>query len=505
MSSNSQIATRTRFLITITLVPLLLSACKVGPNYKPIPVTIPEIYKEGGHPPKGWKIARPADELDRGCWWEIFGNPELNALEAQLNITNQTIESFVGQYQQSLALVGEAQAAIFPVVSGFVSAMRQKPPASTFNSTSGTGTGGQAASPGKPTSLPPFSTYIISFNASWEPDLWGGIRRNIEASADNAQSSAAQIAAARLSAQSSLAQDYFQLRTLDSLQKLLDATVTADKNLLTLTQNRYKSGTVSLSDIAQAETNYQAAEAAAINNHIARAQFEHAIAVLIGVPPAMFSLHPKVLDLHPPHVPVTIPSELLERRPDIAQAERLAAAANAQIGVAIANFFPTLPLTASGGFQSNIFSRLLTSPSSFWMLGAQLMDTILDGGLRSAELAAARATYDQTVANYRQTVLVAFQNVEDGLAAERILKAEERVQKQAVATAKLSLRLQVNDYKAGTTDFTSVLVAQTTAFTVEENEINVVGRQMTTAASLIAALGGGWDVHAIIISGPPTP
>ncbi len=334
-------------------------------------------------------------------------------------------------------------------------------------------------------------------NASWVPDLWGGIRRSMEATRDTAQATAAQVDAVRLSSQALLAEDYFDLRTLDSLQAVLNNIVTADQRLLNLARARYKAGTDSLADVAQAEATLEAAQAAAIDNGVNRALFEHAIAMLVGAPPSEFSLKPKIITMTPPNIPVQVPSELLERRPDIAEAERKVASANAEIGVAMATFYPSLPLTASTGFQSNQFSLLFNTPQSFWILGAQLVDTILDGGLRSARLAANRAIYDQTVDSYRQTVLVAFQNVEDNLASLRILRAEEQVQRRAVATSRFSQKLNVYNYKAGTVNFTTVLVAQNTTYTAEQNEVLVRGREMTAAVGLITALGGGWDVCAL--------
>jgi NodT family efflux transporter outer membrane factor (OMF) lipoprotein len=483
---------------------MLLSSCMVGPNYKPIAVTIPKQYKEAPKPHPGWKVATPADELDRGCWWQIFQDPELNALEAQLNVTNQNIAAIVAQYAQSLAIVGEAKAALAPMVTGTVSASRQKPSASAFNASSGTGTGGVTPTTGANRSLPPFSTYIISFDASWAPDIWGAVRRVVEADADVAQATNALLAATRLSAQSTLAQDYFEVRSLDNLQQFLDQTVNYDRKLLYLIELRYKYGIASLGDILQTQATLENAEATAINNAIARAQYEHAIAVLMGIPPALFSIKPKISTLKPPIVPNEIPSELLERRPDIAEAERQAAAQNAQIGEAISNFFPVLNLTASSGFQSNVFSKLISSPASFWIIGAQLMGTILDGGLRSAQVAAAEASYDQAVANYRQTILNAFENVEDGLVADRVLRKEELVQRHAVYTAKGALKYQLDNYKAGTVDLTTVLAAQTNYTTAEEYEVNVVSRQMITVTALIAALGGGWDVGQIFTP-PPRP
>ncbi len=529
-----------RKIFTLILIGLLLSACRLGPDYKTPPIIVPANFKEGGKiadidaikpgseketsitlpepahqftlpppratglVPKGWKRAEPQDDLDRGNWWCIFHDPDLDALELQLNVSNQNIVGALAQYQQSLALVGEAKAAAYPVVTATLSANRQKPSSSTFNNTSGTGTGGITANGNK--SLPPFSTYILSFNASWTPDLWGSVRRAIEANADTAEATAAFVASARLSAQSTLAQDYFWLRTYDALQQLWEETVQRYQRLLDLTYARYHAGTASMADIAQANSQLQGAIVASIDNGLTRAQYEHAIAVLLGQPPSIFYIPPKVLTLKPPVIPAVIPSELLERRPDVAQAERQVAAANAEIGVAEAAFYPTLPLTASTGYQTNKVAQWFSSPAFFWILGAQLIGSILDGGLHSAALAAAISTHQQTIATYRQTVLTAFQNVEDGLAAQRILSKEAVAQARAVGASQTSLGLTAHDYRRGTNDITTVLSSQVTLYTSQINQIVLTGRQMVAAAELIAAIGGGWDSRpSIQKASVPTP
>jgi len=331
-------------------------------------------------------------------------------------------------------------------------------------------------------------------NASWEPDIWGSVRRNVEATTASAQASAALLAATRLSAQASLAQYYFELRGLDTDQKLLDDTVQEYKKILRYAKNRYASGVDSEADILQAKGQLENAQASAINNGVLRAQYEHAIAVLIGVPPAEFSLAPHPLRATPPPIPIEVPSELLERRPDIAQAERLAAEANAQIGVAVAAYYPTLSLTGSA---STMAKKLFSVPSLSWTLGSQLADTIFDGGLRSATVKAAQAAYCANAASYRQIVLAAFQDVEDNLAALRILAKQSSYQNQAAVDAKKSLQLTLNQYRAGTVDYNSVLLAQVSAFSAEKTAADLIYLRMTTAVGLIKALGGGWNAQSL--------
>lgn len=485
-----------------------LCACKLGPNYTPPQANVPAQYKEARLPP-GWKPANPRDDVDRGAWWCIFNDPELNSLETQLNIGNQNVAAAQSQYLQSMALVAETRSAVYPVISSLLSFERQKPPESAFNDTSGTGTA--TTTPDTPAgnaianrATKPFNTYILSFNVSWEPDLWGSLHRALESSSDSAQAAAAFVASIRLSSQALLAQYYFQLRTLDNLQTVLNNNVAAQRKLLKLTQARFNAGVVSLADVAQTQASLEAAEAQAVDNGVDRALFEHALAVLIGKPPALFSIKPQQTHLKPPQIPAQLPCDLLERRPDVAQAERTVAAANAQIGVAIAAFFPTVPLSTSFGFQTNSLHQWFTSPSFFWTLMAQAFETIFDGGLRAARLAEVKYAYQQTVDNYRQTLLTAFQNVEDNLSTQRILRREAGVQKQAVNTARLALRLNNANYQAGTGDLTTVLVSLSLLYTAETNWVTVRGRQMTAAVNLITALGGGWDVHDAL-SLPPTP
>jgi NodT family efflux transporter outer membrane factor (OMF) lipoprotein len=459
---------------------LLFAGCTVGPDYKRPAAAVPASYKEA---PDGWKVAQPADRQNRGDWWTVFNDAQLNELETRLNASNQTIAQSAAAYRQARAMVAEARAAYFPTVGFSASGTRQKTASRVTNANN--------------TQFSNFDSinndYTTSLDASWEPDLWGSVSRQVGSQRDSEQGAAADLANARLSAQGTLAQTYFGLRSLDAQQKLLDDTVVAYQRTLLLTQNEYAQGTVARSDVIQAQTQLQSAQAAAVDNGIARAQDEHAIAVLVGVPPSSFSIPAAPLDATPPAIPVDMPSTILERRPDVASAERKAAAANEQIGVAIAAFFPTLTLSATGGFESSLMSQLLRAPSRFWTLGPDIAATIFDGGLRSAQTGAARASYDQAAATYRQAVLTAFQDVEDNLVSLRILQDEIVIQQQAVASAQQALAIVNNQYKSGTVGFINVLTAQTTAFTAEQKLATIAGQRMVSAVGLIKALGGGWD------------
>jgi NodT family efflux transporter outer membrane factor (OMF) lipoprotein len=479
ISRARTLAPRALTIAVAAALATVLAGCVVGPDYKRPAAEIPASYKEAA---PGWKVAQPADQHDRGNWWTIYQDPQLNALEDQLNASNQTVAQFAAAYRQARALVGEARAAYFPTIGASAGATRS---------------GNGSSSSGNSTTVSSRSSVSNSFNvqldASWEPDLWGSVTRSVNSQKAGQQGAAADLANARLSAQATLAQTYFSLRSLDATQKLLDDTVAAYQRSLQLTQNQYAAGVAARSDVIQAQTQLQSAQAAAIDNGVQRAQDEHAIAVLVGEPASTFSIPPMPLTATPPAVPQQMPSALLERRPDIASAERKAAAANEQIGVAIAAFFPTLTLSATGGFQSSVFSQLLTAPSRFWTLGPQLAATIFDAGLREAKTEAARAAYDQNVAAYRQTILAAFQDVEDNLASQRILEQEIVVQQQAVDSARQALAIVTNEYKAGTVGYVNVLTAQTTAFLAEQKLENIAGQRMVSSVGLVKALGGGWD------------
>ncbi|WP_175798664.1 efflux transporter outer membrane subunit [Burkholderia ambifaria] len=459
---------------------VLLAGCAVGPDYHRPDTSIPAAFKEA---PAGWKVAQPADRADRGPWWAVYNDPQLDALIGKLNASNQTIAQSAAAYRQARALVAEARAAYFPTVGLTASGSRARSGrTSTSSSASGFGSSSSIS-----------NSYSVGLDASWEPDLWGKVSRSVSAQRAGEAAAAADLANARLSQQALLAQTYFQLRTSDALQKLLDDTVKSYGDSLRLTQNQYAQGVAARADVIQAQTQLQSAQAASIDNGVARAQYEHAIATLIGEPASTFSLPPNPLTAQPPITPVDVPSALLERRPDIAAAERRAASANEQIGVAIAAFFPTLTLSATGGFQSSVWSQLFTLPARFWTVGPQLAATLFDAGLRAAQTDAARATYDQDVAAYRLAVLTAFQDVEDNLASQRILAQEVDVQRQAVDSAEHALAIVTNQYKAGTVAYLNVLSAQTTAFTAQQKLATIAGQRMVSSVGLVKALGGGWD------------
>jgi len=492
----SNFTDRFRFWANLTVFCLpLLSACTVGPDYFRPKIVVPEKFKEA---PKGWKKAEPKDAEDRGEWWKIFKDPQLNTLMKEVNLSNQNIAAAEAQYRQARALVDEARAAYFPTLTGNGSMTRLKSSSlgSSSNNSNNSGTTTSTTATTTPTgggSTVPITNYSVSMVAAWEPDLWGAVRRAVEASKAGFEASAAQLAGTRLSMQALLAQSYFQLKNLDVNQKLLDDTVVNYQKSLDLAKNRYASGTVSRLDVIQAETQLQTAKALSLDNGIKRAQFEHAIAVLIGKPPALFALLKKPFKTLPPSIPLKLPSYLLERRPDIAAAERLMVEANAQIGVAMAAFYPTVTLSATGGYSSSQFSRWLTQPARFWSLGPQLTELIFDGGRRSAVKEAAVAVYDQSVATYRQTVLTAFQSVEDNLVALRILKSESVVQQEVVNNAKQALSIITNQYKAGTVDYSAVVTAEITLFNAMETAISINGQRMLASVGLITALGGGWS------------
>jgi NodT family efflux transporter outer membrane factor (OMF) lipoprotein len=471
----------------------LLTGCVVGPDYVRPTVITPAAYKEID----GWKVAQPQDDVIPGAWWAIFGDPQLNALEAQVNLSNQNLAQAEATYRQARALVREARASYFPTLTVGLGYTRFRD-SETFGrsfggGSSGVGVSSGSGSSGAGASSEPRSDFQLGLDFSWELDLWGRIRRTVESNQASAQASAGDLASARLSFQAELAQDYFQLRTLDAQKRLLDATVAAYQKALELTKNRYASGVASQADVVQAETRLKTTQAQAIDVGVQRAQLEHAIALLIGQPASTFSLPAAPLTATPPPIPVGVPSALLERRPDIAAAERRVAVANAPIGVAGAAYFPTLTLSASSGVESSSLSQWLTAPSRFWAVGPSISETVFDGGLRRAQTDFARAGHDASVATYRQTVLAAFQAVEDNLAALRILEPEAQVQDGAVADAQQSVTLTTNQYEAGTASYLNVITAQTIALTDETTAVQIRGRRMAAAVLLIQALGGGWS------------
>lgn len=461
------------------LLALALTGCAVGPDYHRPAADIPTSFKEN----QGWKPARPQDTAARGAWWEAFGDPQLNALEAQVDISNQNIALADARYRQAAALVQGARAAYFPTVSANVSTSRSSGSARSTATSGGVVTVGGGN-----------TSHTLALNASWEVDLWGRIGRNVEANEASAQASAADLASARLSAQAQLAQNYFLLRALDTQSDILRRTLADYERSVQLTQNQYDVGVAAKENVILAQTQLKTTQAQAIDVGVQRAQVEHAIALLIGKAPSALSLAPRPLDLASgvPAIPAGVPSSLLERRPDIAAAERRAAAANAQIGVAEAAWFPALTLSASGGYSSPSFADWISLPNRFWSLGPALAMTLFDAGARSAQTAQARAAYDAAVATYRQAVLTGFQEVEDNLAALRILQQEAAVQQEAVDLSRQSVLLTINQYKAGLVSYQNVISVQTTALANERTAADLLNRRLAAAVLLVKALGGGW-------------
>lgn len=464
---------------------LFLGACDVGRRYQRASVTTPPAYKEA----EGWKTAQPQDDTLRGKWWEIFNEPELNDLEEKVNVSNQTIASAAASFMSARAMVKEARSQLFPTVSVNPAITVQRPSASTSNGSSGSGS--KSSSPGT------FTDYSLPFDATWQPDLFGRIRNTVRASAYGAQASAADLENTRLTVQAEVAADYFQLRGQDSLKQLLDQTVVVFQQSLDLTKALYETGIDSEEAVAQAETQLEATKAQEEALGIQRAEFEHAIAMLTGQPASTFSIPVGPLKTNPPAIPIGLPSQLLERRPDIAAAERLTAQANAQIGVARAAYFPTVTLSGAAGLESTAFTTWFTWPSRFFSVGPTLAETIFDAGLRRATVQQFRAQYDETVANYRQAVLTGFQQVEDNLATLRSLQAEIQHQDAAVQSANKNVTLAMDRYKLGLDPYLNVITAQTSLLTNQEAAVNLRIQQMTASGGLIEALGGGWDTSQL--------
>ncbi len=467
------------------LAPLLLASCAVGPDYVKPKTETPEAFKEA----QGWKVAQPADTKLPTKWWELYNDPLLNDLEEQVNNANQTIAQAEAQYRQSRAAVRGAQAAYFPTVSANASHTRASSPASRVAGVSG---GSSLVTSG------PTDTNSLTLDATWEPDLWGRVRRNVEANKTAAQASAADLQAARLLAQAQLAQDYFQLRDLDADRQLYDKTVEDYKKSLELTRNQYQAGTVPKENVVLAETQLRTTEAQAIDFDVQRAQMEHAIALLVGKPASTFSIKPNpTFDTVVPAIPLGVPSSLLERRPDIANAERLAASANAKVGLAESAYYPDLTLSAQGGYQSSSFANWISAPNRLWSIGPSIAQTLFDGGALRSATEQARASYDASVANYRQTVLTGFQEVEDNIAALRILGQEMEKQREAVELSRRSVELTRNQYKAGIVAYLDVITVETTALSNERALVDLLNRRLSSSVLLVKALGGGWDVSQL--------
>ncbi|ESS72396.1 outer membrane protein OprM [Methyloglobulus morosus KoM1] len=465
---------RIRKDITCILLSTQLAACMVGPDYvRPQAVSVPMQFKEI----KGWKQAQPHDQVLSGKWWEIYKDNRLNELEGQVASANQSLIEAEAQYRQAQHLVQSAESAFFPIINMTGTVNRFK--AAT----------GQSVAVSGVRNL--FGTVVA---VAWEPDLWGSVRRQIEANTGKAQASAATLQALRLSSEAELAQDYFQMKALDAQKALLDEIISTYSKTLDITKNRYAAGVVAKTDVVQAETQLESVRVQAINLGVQRAKLEHAIAVLIGKSPAELGLAPMPLDVQPPSIPVNLPSELLERRPDIAEAERKIAAANAEIGVAKAAYFPTFNLSASNGFQSTTVDTLFTMARRYWALGpAGAALTLFDGGAKNADYKQAIDGYDASVAAYRQTVLTGFKEVEDNLAALRILEEESQVQNKAVATAEQALQQINNQYKAGTVNYLNVMTAQAAALSNRQTSVQIMGERLVASVSLVKALGGGWN------------
>jgi NodT family efflux transporter outer membrane factor (OMF) lipoprotein len=477
---------------------VLLAGCAVGPRYSRPAAPTPPAYKEGASDsaaaPEGWKVAQPQDAILRGTWWELFQDPQLNTLEEQVSVSNQNVAAAAASFLAARATVKEARAQYYPTVTTTPSITTSYPSSRTVTTTSSS-----AAASGASSSVAPgtVTTYSLPFDASYQPDLFGRIRNTVLGSAAAAQVSAADLENTRLTMQAEVAVDYYQLRGQDGLKQVLDSTVAAYREALSLTTARYQTGLDSDEDVAQAETQLESAEAQATYLGVLRAQYEHAIATLTGQPASSFSIPIEPLKANPPPVPVGIPSQLLERRPDIAAAERTMAQANAQIGVAKAAFFPTLTLAAAGGFESSSIVNWLTWPSRVWSVGPALAETLFDGGLRHATVEQFQATYDQTVAQYRQTALTAFQQVEDNLATLRILAQVVDQQDGAVRSADRNLRLANDRYLLGIDPYLNVITAQAALLTNQQAAVNFRTQQMTASVQLIEAVGGGWDASQL--------
>jgi len=456
----------------------LAAACAVGPDYHRPQFDTTASYKESGD----WKPSEPNDVLSRGPWWKIFNDEVLDGLEAQIDISNQTVKAAEAAFEQSRALVSQARAGFWPTIAANVGAQRE---GGTGITTNGAGIAG--------TTSRTQNTVTAGVSANWDIDIWGRIRRNTESNVASAQASSAALAAARLSAQAELATDYFMLRAQDQLQKLLDDTVEAETLSLHITESRYKFGVAARADVVTAQTQLLGSQAQQVNAKIQRAILEHAVAVLIGKLPAEFSLAPSTMRSDVPTVPAGVPSTLLERRPDVAEAERRMAAANAQIGVAKAGYFPDLTLSGQNQYSNSTFSRLINSSNRIWSVGPALAETLFDGGLVRAQVRGARAAYEGTVDNYRQTVLAGFQQVEDEIVTLRVLEQEGVIEDETVKAAREAEALTLNQYKAGTVPYSSVITAQTTRLAAEETALSVLSTRLQASVALIEALGGGWD------------
>jgi NodT family efflux transporter outer membrane factor (OMF) lipoprotein len=472
-------------ILTAVGMAALLAGCTVGPKYSKPDVPAAPAYSE--QPPasfkevNGWQAAHPKDALIRDKWWEIFGDAQLNALEEQVSLANQTLKVAEANFRQARAAIQIDRAALYPVIGTNPSITQNR------------------ISDNNPTRLSgiQYAQFTLPLTVSWDVDFWGRIRRTIANAREQFQASAADLENTKLQLQSELAVDYFEAHSLDAQKQLLDDTVVAYERALQLTKNRYEGGVASKAEVAQAQTQLKQTEAQDIDVGVARAQYEHAVAVLLGKTPEEFKLAVKPLEQEPPKIPTGVPSQLLERRPDIAAAERQVAAANEQIGIAKAAFWPDLLITATGGLQSGSIVSWFAWPSRFWSVGPSVAETIFDAGRRRAQVQSTLAAYDATVANYRQTALTAFQEVEDNLSTLRILEEESATQQEATAAAENSLELSMNRYKGGLVTYLDVITSQSIALTNERTDVDLLRRRMDASVLLIKALGGGWNVSKL--------
>ena len=469
----------------IAVLCAMLAGCNVGPKYLPPAITAPQVYKESPTQFKEaneWTVAQPQDATLRGKWWEIYNDPDLNALEDQLNIDNQNIRQAFENFMEARAQVREVRAQYFPTI-GIGGSYNRSQTSANVGSTVVAG-----APSGKQAQL-----FSLPADVSWEPDIWGRVRTTVHASQYTAQLTAADLENERLTEQASLAEFFYEIRGQDTLQKILNDTVEADRKALEVVRASYDSGIDDQISVVEAQSTLASAQSEAINIGVARAQYEHAIATLIGKPASTFSIPVQPATSAPPAIPIGLPSQLLERRPDIAAAERNMAAANAQIRVAYAAFYPSLTLAATGGVESSSIKNLLEWPSRFWSVGPSVSETVYDGGLRRATVNQYIATYNANVAAYRQAVLTAFQQVEDSLAAVRILSQQIRRQQEAVDSSQTFLRLELGRYDTGIDPYIDVVTAQTTLLSNQQSLATLQVEEMTASVQLIEALGGGWD------------
>jgi NodT family efflux transporter outer membrane factor (OMF) lipoprotein len=500
MTISRQKLARGTMRLCAAALSFILTGCVVGPKYHPPSQQAPAPnYKETptqSNETGDWTVAQPADAELRGKWWEIFNDSELNGLEDQLNINNQNIKQYFENFMEARAIVREAHSQFFPTLTAAPSVTHSRASANLGNTSTTTSTTGTSAA----TTQLQSSFYSLPLEASWAPDLWGKVRNTVREAQYAAQVSEADLENERLTEQASLAEYFFEIRGQDQLQKIYNDTVEADQKLYDLTLALYEAGIDDQISVVEAETTLRSAQAGATNVGIARAQYEHAIAVLVGKAASNFSIPVKPMTVAPPPIPVGVPSELLERRPDIAAAERTMAEGNAAIGIAYAAYYPNLTLTGSGGFESSSFSHWLSWPSRFWSVGASVSETVFDAGLRRATVQQYVAAYNADLASYRQTVLSAFQQVEDSLAEVRILSKEIQQEQQAVNSAQLQLKLEEGRYETGIDPYIDVLIAQTTLLADQQTLNGLQVQQMTYAVALVEALGGGWDNSQL-----PTP